>query len=94
MSSKNQPTSSSAEQPTEKPGVLSSHETGSNTLPLGVYMLGNKPSPNSAPERLAITRKLCIQNAKICSDWGQKTKADTWTLLAQTVEAVGEIGLR
>ncbi|KAL7466238.1 hypothetical protein ACHAXS_006526 [Conticribra weissflogii] len=70
-----------------------SERDASGDLKIGVYIRQNLPAPSAAPERLAVTRKLCLKNAQICSDLGQKSKADTWTLLAQTVEAIGELFL-
>eukprot|EP00984_Skeletonema_dohrnii_P027712 scaffold17342_cov112-Skeletonema_dohrnii-CCMP3373.AAC.5 len=60
----------------------------SSNVPLGVYMLENPQTPDAAADRLSITRNLCIQNAEICMDCGQQSKADTWTLLAQTIESM------
>lgn len=59
-----------------------------SSVPIGVYMLENPQTPDAAADRLAITRNLCIQNAEVCMDCGQQTKADTWTLLAQTIESM------
>ena len=36
-----------------------------------------------------LTVELCIYNAGVCVDLGQKDKADTWSLLGQTVENMG-----
>lgn len=68
-----------------------SERNASGDFSIGVYMRQNLPVPNSATERLAVTRKLCLKNSQICADLGQKSKADTWMLLAQTVEATGEL---
>merc|ERR1712216_758333 len=54
----------------------------------GVYMLDNPQTPEAASQRLEITKELCLYNAKVCLECGQKSKADTWTLLAQTVENI------
>jgi len=54
----------------------------------GVYMLDNPQTPEAASQRLLVTQELCLYNAKVCLDCGQKSKADTWTLLAQTVENI------
>lgn len=62
--------------------------TDSSSVPLGVYMLANPQTPDAAADRLSITRNLCIQNAEICLDCGQPSKADTWTLIAQTIESM------
>ncbi|KAL7456072.1 hypothetical protein ACHAWC_008345 [Mediolabrus comicus] len=56
--------------------------------PLGVYLLENPQTPDAAAERLSITRNLCIQNAQVCIECGQKTKFDTWILLAKTIESL------
>jgi len=69
-----------------------SERNASGDFSIGVYMRQNLPVPNAAPERLAVTRKLCLKNSQICADLGQKSKADTWTLLAQTVEAIDTYG--
>jgi len=60
----------------------------SNNVPLGVFVLENPQTPDAAVDRLSLTRNLCIQNAEICMDCGQQSKADTWTLLAQTIESM------
>ncbi|KAL7428343.1 hypothetical protein ACHAXM_001235 [Skeletonema potamos] len=57
-------------------------------VPLGVFVLENPQTPDAAVDRLSITRNLCIQIAEICMDCGQQSKADTWTLLAQTIESM------
>jgi len=54
----------------------------------GVYMLDNPQTPEAASQRLLVTQELCLYNAKVCLDCGQKSKADTWSLLAQTVENI------
>ena len=54
----------------------------------GVYMLDNPQTPEAASQRLLVTKELCLYNAKVCLDCGQKAKADTWMLLAQTVENI------
>eukprot|EP00804_Cyclotella_cryptica_P005852 CCRYP_000144-RC/>CCRYP_000144-RC protein AED:0.03 eAED:0.03 QI:422/1/1/1/0.83/0.71/7/1324/1175 len=55
----------------------------SDEVPLGMYMLENPQTPDAALERFTTTRNLCLRNAKILRDMGEKSKADTWTLLAQ-----------
>ncbi|KAL7493275.1 hypothetical protein ACHAWT_004835 [Skeletonema menzelii] len=60
----------------------------SSSVPLGVYMLENPQTPDAAADRLSIAQNLCIQNAEICMDCGQPSKADTWTLIAQTIESI------
>jgi len=50
-------------------------------------LLENPQSSEAASERLAITHELCGKNAQVYLDYGQKGKADTWTLLAQTIES-------
>ena len=59
-----------------------------NRRQLGVYMLENPQTPEAASERLAISQRLCLHNSRVCSACGQKGKADTWTLLAQTIESI------
>lgn len=71
-----------------RPNRGSSNVEGVNEVKLGVYMLENPQTPEGASERLAVTHKICIHNAQICLKCGQKAKADTWTLLAQTVESI------
>lgn len=61
---------------------------GVNKLYPGVYMVNNSPTPEAASQQLAISQKLCFHNAQVCSDCGQKGKADTWRLLAQTIESI------
>jgi hypothetical protein len=55
---------------------------------LGVYVLENPKTSVVASEQLAIAQKLCLHNARVCSSSGQKAKADTWRLLAQTIESI------
>ena len=88
MHSKSKQTSAQIDQSKEQPDGCSNNLEGSNALGLGVYTLENPQTPEAASERLAITHKLCIHNAQVCSDNGQKAKADTWTLLAQTIESI------
>jgi hypothetical protein len=54
----------------------------------GVYMLQNAQLPATASKQLAISHKLCLHNAGVCSKFGLKAKSDTWTLLAQTIESI------
>lgn len=61
---------------------------GVNKVYPGVYMINNSPTPEAASQQLAISQKLCFHNARVCSDFGQKGKANTWRLLAQTIESV------
>jgi hypothetical protein len=61
---------------------------GVNKLFPGVYMLNIPQTPEAASHQLAISQKLCFHNAQVCSDFGQKGKADTWRLLAQTIESI------
>jgi hypothetical protein len=61
---------------------------GVNKLYPGVYMVNNSPTPEAASQQLAISQKLCFHNARVCCDFGQKGKADTWRLLAQTIESI------
>ena len=65
-----------------------SQRKDSTDLPLGVYVVDNPQTPDAAVERLSITRNLCIQNAEICLECGQQSKADTWHLIAQTIESM------
>jgi len=37
---------------------------------------------------LAIAHNICLHNARVCSDCGQKAKADTWMLLSVTIESI------
>jgi hypothetical protein len=55
---------------------------------LGVYVLENPKTSDAASEQLAIAQKLCLHNARVCFSSGQKAKADTWRLLAQTIESI------
>lgn len=55
---------------------------------LGVYSLENPQTPEAASQRLAISHKLCLSNARVCSDLGAVSKADTWLLLAQAIESI------
>jgi len=86
MNSKNVQKSTKILQSKERPGSTSLE--GSNKPHLGVYTLENPQTPDAASERLVISRKLCLYNAKVCSDCGQDSKADTWTLLAQTIQSI------
>ena len=67
---------------------LKTQENETSRHPLGVYLLENPQTPDAAAERLSITRNLCIQNAQVCIECGQKTKSDTWILLAKTIESL------
>jgi hypothetical protein len=49
----------------------------------GMYVTEKHLPPKSASERFIVTRTLCLRNAKLLRDIGEKSKADTWTLLAQ-----------
>ncbi len=63
-----------------------SHEK--NKLQLGVYSLENPQTSEAAAEQLVVSQKLCLHNARIYSNCGQKAKSDTWRLLAQTIESI------
>jgi len=80
---------SAFEQLSESPGGHEPNfDESGNRRQLGVYMLENPQTPEAASERLAISQRLCLHNSRVCSKYGQKAKADTWTLLAQTIESI------
>jgi hypothetical protein len=54
----------------------------SEIIPLGMYVT-ERYQPQIALEQMAITRTLCLRNAKIMRDMGENSKADSWILLAQ-----------
>jgi len=57
---------------------------------LGVHMLAHVENISDFfLKQCELTVELCIYNAAVCLDLGQKGKADTWSLLAQTVEHMG-----
>ena len=62
--------------------MSTSQVNDSSNIPLGVYMLENPQTPDAAADRLSITQDLCIQNAEICTDLGQQSKAGI--MLTQT----------
>ncbi|KAL9180041.1 hypothetical protein ACHAXT_008011 [Thalassiosira profunda] len=62
--------------------------SGSDGVPIGVYLLENPQTPEAAADRLFVSQKICLRNAQVCSDCGQDDKASTWTLLAQTIESI------
>ena len=72
---------------------ISNSMEGMAKLNLGVYMLENPQTPEAASERISIARKLCLRNAQVCSLANQKSKADTWILLAQTIETIFTFGM-
>ena len=53
-----------------------------------VYMIPNYQVSETASKQVAISHKLCLHNAEVCSQLGQTAKADTWTLLGQTLHSV------
>jgi hypothetical protein len=53
-----------------------------------VYMIPNSQISETASNQVAISQKLCLHNSEVCSQLGQTTKADTWTLLGQTLHSV------
>ena len=57
---------------------------------LGVHMVAHVENTSDfVLKQCELTVELCIYNAAVCLDLGQKGKADTWSLLAQTVEHMG-----
>ena len=54
----------------------------------GVYTLESPPFPEAAIQQLDIARRTCLHNAQVFKDFGQPSKACTWTLLAQTVDSI------
>ena len=61
---------------------------GMNELQLGVYALENPQASEVAAEQLVIAQKLCLHNARVYSNCGQKAKSDIWRLLAQTIASI------
>lgn len=55
---------------------------------LGIYTMENPQSPEAASERLSRSQQLCLYNAQVCSDCGQQEKANTFTLIAQTIDTI------
>lgn len=55
----------------------------SERLPLAMYVSEKQMTSKMVLTRFTITRSLCLRNAKTLRDSGEKSKADTWTLLAQ-----------
>ena len=74
VSSKHQQKNQRKEQSAGSPDRDVNHSEKSIKFPLGVYMLENRPTPNSVSERLAIARELCVKNANVYYDSGQKGK--------------------
>jgi len=58
---------------------------------LGVAMVAHVENLSDfVLKQCELTVELCIYNAAVCLDLGQKDKADTWSLLARTVEHMGK----
>lgn len=81
VKSKRQPIMPSLDLPEWKPVNSDSSEM----VPLGIYVTENYQPPQTAFEQMALTRTLCLGNAKIMRDVGEKSKADSWVLLAQVM---------
>lgn len=50
---------------------------------LGMYVTEKCKETKTVFEQYSATRATCLRNAKVLRDAGQKSKSDTWTLLAQ-----------
>lgn len=68
--------------------VLEGENQMSTPCENGVYVLENPQTPQATIQRLDIARRTCLHNAQVLKDFGQPSKADTWTLLAQTVDSI------
>ena len=72
----------------EPESVLEGETQMSTPRENGVYALKNPQTPQAAIQRIDIARRTCLYNAQVCKDFGQPSKADTWTLLAQAVDSI------
>lgn len=68
--------------------IVNNNSMVGSKFSLGVYSLENRQCPQAAWARMEITKDLCLANAIIYAEHGHQSKADTWRLLAQTVQSV------